>query len=152
MGNLVITFCIQLLNYVYLGENLNTISEFPQINQPYAERVLKSMSQENKIETSILVLTILTHVVTKSEKHLDGIRAFFNTYFNNILNYDSIFVKSRLCVFFGFFVEELFNDNKNFVNICIKFLFINLFRFNQFPGLSYQVIILLIRLLTQSMT
>lgn len=139
MGNFVITFCIQLLNYVFQGENMNTLADFPLLNQPYAERVVKSISQENKIETSILIFTILTHIVTKSEKHLEGIRTFFNTYFNNILNYESIFVKSRLCLFFGFFLDELFNDNTKLVDISIQFLFTNLFRFNQFQGLSYQV-------------
>lgn len=144
MGNFVISFCIQLLNFVCQGENITTIGEFSLLNQPYAERVLNSISQENKIETSLLVFTILTHIVTKSEKHLEGIRAFLRNYFNNILNYDSIFVKSRLCVFFGFYLDELFYDNKQLVDCSIKFLFVNLFRFNQFQGLSYQVHFILI--------
>ena len=139
MGNFVIQFCLQLLTYCFGGENINSIVDFPLLNQSYAERVIKFIKQENKIETSILIFTILTHLVIKSDKLLDGLKLIFNTYFNNILNYESIFLKSRLCVFLGFYLDELFNNNKNLIDTCIQFLFINLFRFNQYQGLSYQV-------------
>ena len=130
MGNFVSYFWIKLLNYVF-KERTFFSSDFPLLNQPYAERVGKSISQENKIETSILIFTILTHIVTKSENHLEGIRTFLNTYLKNILNYESVFVKSRLCLFFGFFLDELFNRNKNLVDISIQFLLNNFFTFNQ---------------------
>ena len=49
MGNFVIFFGIQLLNYIFQVENMNTLADFPLLNQPYAERVGKYISQENKI-------------------------------------------------------------------------------------------------------
>ena len=139
MGNFVIQFCVQLLTYCFQGENINSLIDFPILNQPYAERIIKFIKLENKIETSILIFTILTHLVTKSDKHLEGLKITFNTYFNNIFNNDSIFIKARLCVFLGFYLDELFNNNKNLTDASIQFLFINLFKYNQYQGLSYLV-------------
>jgi len=138
IGNQVMSFCIQLLNFIFSGENCNKIKEYPTLDQPYAERIMK-MNQENKIEICLLVFTVLTHLMTKSEKYIEGIKLFFNTHYNNILKYESIFVKSRLCSFFGFFLDELFNENHDLINKSIEFLFLNLFKYNQFQGLSYQV-------------
>ena len=139
MGNFVITFCTQLLNFVFKGDNIHTLCEFNLLNQPFSERVVKLMKQENKIETSFLILTILTNVVRKSEKYYAAIRDFFTNFFNSILNYDSVLVNSRLCMFLGCYLDELFSKNKQFVDRSINYLFIILFKFNQFHGLSYQV-------------
>ena len=81
MGNFVITFCTQLLNFVFKGDNIHTLCEFNLLNQPFSERVVKLMKQENKIETSFLILTILTNVVRKSEKYYAAIRDFFTNFF-----------------------------------------------------------------------
>jgi len=43
-------------------------------------------------------------------------------------------------LFFGIFIDALFDKNNEKFEICIKYLFMNLFGYNENPGLSHQVI------------
>ena len=65
----IVSYAIQLIDFCLKEEKTENIQNYPLLNNDYCQR-MNSIPAEFKIETSILVLCVLSENVYKSEKNL----------------------------------------------------------------------------------
>ena len=69
-------------------------------------------------------------------------KTFFENNISIILNITSEIVRSRICFFLGFYIDEIFLEEKDLPNVekCIEYLLSNIFIYNtKNEGLAYMV-------------
>ena len=69
----------------------------------------------------------------------DNVKLVIGTSLEKLLSVKTKIIHSRLIMFIGLYLDELFKNDNDKLITCVKFLFMHLFGFNTNQGLSFQV-------------
>ena len=63
----------------------------------------------------------------------------FEVHFDKIFNITSEIIKNRLCLFYGNYIDEIFDEKSSQFILCFEFLLKALLDYDKFQGTSYMV-------------
>lgn len=69
-GNFLIGYCLQLMEYSLNSDSITNTSKEHLLSIFLTERILVNATQEQIIESCLLIFSVLTHIITKSKKLL----------------------------------------------------------------------------------
>ena len=155
IGNFVVNFSLQLIDYNMKGINMEELKQYPHLNymdnsanisaeyRLSLEKIMKTFSPENLIDVAMLNLLILSAQVNKSAANMAVLRIILETHVEKLLNINSSIIKDKLCLIYGTFMDDLYQPDEVqsfYAHIfkVIEFLFMQIFLFKENPGVAYQ--------------
>lgn len=149
LGNFVVNFLLQLIEYqisnTNSGENVPlSIEKFNYLKEVSLDKAFQGLNQEQLIDTALLELSLLPSFITKIPQNLNNLRVLLEKYSNAFYNVNSYFIKNRLCLLYGLYLDEVYKNEEEVekyyfqISEAIEFLFIQLFVFKEAAGVSYQ--------------
>ncbi|CAD8157284.1 unnamed protein product [Paramecium octaurelia] len=113
---LTASYCIQKLKNTEISQQLGLIMEFRE------HYFLKSMNVNILLETSLLILSILSNfLISRNEVGL-LFKSFIGEYNDYLINYSIPLVKARLCTFIGAFCKTILNEKDELSYQLLNFL------------------------------
>lgn len=99
-----------------------------------------NISQEYLIDLSVLIYCILRDKATKKSGFMGQIRLVINSNFEKLKNIQSFIINNRMCIFYGLYLDEIFEDEGKFL-YGFEFIMKAILDHEKFPGTSHIVII-----------
>ncbi|CAD8094441.1 unnamed protein product [Paramecium sonneborni] len=113
---LAASYCIQKVQNTEIKEQLGLIMELKE------HYFLKSMNINLLLESSLLILSIVSNYLTQRNEVGLIFKSFINEYGDYLLNYSIPLVKARLCTFIGSFCKTILHEKEEFSYSLLKFL------------------------------
>ncbi|CAD8181685.1 unnamed protein product [Paramecium octaurelia] len=115
-STLAATYCVQKLQNAELKEQLGLIMEFKD------HYFLKSMNVNVLLETSLLILSILSNYLVYRNEVGQIFKSFITQYGDYLLNYSIPLVKARLCTYIGAFCKSILHEKEELSQQLLSFL------------------------------
>ncbi|CAD8176426.1 unnamed protein product [Paramecium pentaurelia] len=113
---LAASYCIQKLQKIEISQQLGLIMEFRE------HYFLKSMNVHILLETSLLILSILSNYLIQRNEVGLLFKSFIAEYGDYLINYSIPLVKARLCTFIGQFCRSILNEKDDLSYQLLNFL------------------------------
>ena len=167
INNFVLSFCIEMLNYIISGGEIQ--SEFAEYNiylKNIKGTLINQFSDKIKLDFTLLILLLLKEKVKNIPYYMTRFRDILIKNQSKIHLISSNVIKIKLCKIYQYFLPKCFKDSndikekdikKTFIENVIKFLLINIIQKNVSDGneeniqaLSYAASEAIVELLTLS--
>jgi len=121
-----IFMCLQMIDFSLASDNVPEIPQkYPRLKDYQNSSILANTSSETRVETCILVLSVISYQMDTRDDLLRPIERMFAGYHEYFAGADpSPLLQSRLCLFFGFYINHLYKlpEQQEFFKLYLSFL------------------------------
>jgi hypothetical protein len=118
------------------GKNPEFIANYPLLQTD--DTLFNLANEELQVETALLTFSILTTNILKQQSLLDLLSKFIDTNLEILLNIPSMLIKDRLCLLIGIFIDNIYSPENPKFNLCVEYLFVNLFLYKESSGVAHK--------------
>ena len=135
MNNFVLSFCIEMLNYIINEGKINSkMSEFNLYLKFKDDALINKINDVQKLDFTLLIILILKDRILKNIFFKNRLREIFIQNQDKIHTIVNPMIKVKLCRIYDYFLQRFFRDDsdinedikKNFIRKAINFLLINI--------------------------
>jgi len=146
MSNFVLSFCIEMMNYIITGGQINTqVSDYNIYLKNKKDALIDQFNDKKKLDFALLIILILRDKI-RNEKFFKSrlVEIIINNY-ENIHRITFSLIKIKLCKVYYYFIPGFFEGNetiqkenkKNFIENVVNFLLNNIIQKNLQTGEEY---------------
>ena len=146
MSNFVLSFCIEMMNYIITGGQINTeVSDYNVYIKNKKDALIDQFNDKKKLDFALLIILILRDKI-KNEKYFKN--RFVDIIIKNCEKIHLItfsFIKIKLCKLYYYFIPGFFENNeiiqkeekKEFIEKVVNYLLNNIIQKNLITGEEY---------------
>lgn len=146
LSNYISNIALQTIDYCMNGSNSETLVNYPALCENNTLNVIlqnSNFTAESQIDISLLLILLLDKNFLKTENNSITLKTILETHSNKFFSINSLFIKDKLCLIFGQFLNLIFNEedteqNYEFFSSVFEFLFNQIFSYKETPGVAFQ--------------
>ncbi|CAG9332132.1 unnamed protein product [Blepharisma stoltei] len=114
-------FVQQITDMILSGKGREGIMDY-NIIRDFTDFPFMSLDEETKIETSFMVLSILSFPILRRKDILNSIEDLLVNHMERLFSTTSGIIQSRICLFFYFYSDSIFIERSHHFQTCMNFL------------------------------
>lgn len=143
----ITVFCLHALDYAIKGAKPETAKDYIALVEFQNSVFIAKTRDEIIVETSVLVLTVLSYLIPKREDLLKVLDETMCSHLESLYATPSIIIRARMALFLGYYADTLFKMKENLFFSSLKFLIMMLQSTGKEKVLALQVLYFLLILI-----